>query len=86
VPLVNCPTCKHQISDQASACPSCGHPMRRTEYTTFEVIEVGGESRGRQELNRLLSQGWQITHEEYVQEGVDGDGYSRARTRYDLRR
>ena len=60
--------------------------MRRTQYTTVEVVEVGSESRGLQYLQQLLSEGWQITHQEYEDEGVDGDGYSRARTRYDLRK
>ena len=27
--LTNCPACNHQISDQASKCPSCGQPLRR---------------------------------------------------------
>lgn len=28
MPLVNCPACKKQISDQAPSCPSCGQPMQ----------------------------------------------------------
>lgn len=27
MPLISCPSCAHQISDQAVACPQCGHPM-----------------------------------------------------------
>jgi hypothetical protein len=26
--LVSCPECKEKVSDQASACPHCGHPMQ----------------------------------------------------------
>lgn len=25
--LVNCPECQREVSDQAAACPHCGHPM-----------------------------------------------------------
>lgn len=25
--LINCPECSKDISDQATACPNCGHPM-----------------------------------------------------------
>jgi hypothetical protein len=25
--LVRCPECEHQVSDSATACPSCGHPL-----------------------------------------------------------
>lgn len=28
--LVSCPECKHSVSDQAPACPSCGHPLGAT--------------------------------------------------------
>jgi DNA-directed RNA polymerase subunit RPC12/RpoP len=28
VALVNCPACSKDVSDQASACPSCGHPLK----------------------------------------------------------
>ena len=26
--LIECPECKRQVSDQAEACPHCGHPIR----------------------------------------------------------
>jgi hypothetical protein len=26
MPLINCPACNRQISQQAEACPQCGHP------------------------------------------------------------
>lgn len=60
--------------------------MRRTQYKTVEVIGVAGESRGYDYLQQLLSEGWQIAHEDYQEEGVDAEGYERSITRYDLRR
>jgi uncharacterized membrane protein HdeD (DUF308 family) len=33
--LINCPECQKEISDQATACPHCGHPMKRP--TTIEA-------------------------------------------------
>jgi uncharacterized membrane protein YvbJ len=30
VALISCPECGHQVSDQASACPSCAYPIRST--------------------------------------------------------
>jgi hypothetical protein len=86
VPLVSCPTCDRKISDQAAACPGYGHPMRQTQYTTVEVIGVGSELRGYNYLQELLSEGWQITHEDYQEDGVDAEGYERSITRYDLRK
>lgn len=26
--LIDCPECRHRISDQAPACPQCGHPLQ----------------------------------------------------------
>jgi len=28
MPLISCPECRQQVSDQAAACPKCGYPMR----------------------------------------------------------
>jgi hypothetical protein len=28
--LINCPECNKQVSDQATACPHCGRPLKRT--------------------------------------------------------
>jgi hypothetical protein len=30
VPLIECPECKHQVSDKAAACPQCGCPLAST--------------------------------------------------------
>jgi ribosomal protein L7/L12 len=27
--LIHCPECRNEISDQASACPKCGYPVKR---------------------------------------------------------
>lgn len=29
--LIECPECKHQVSDAASVCPSCSYPLKNTE-------------------------------------------------------
>lgn len=46
MPLINCPVCNTQISDQAVSCPKCGHPMRDEE----------GRKRGK--LSEPVSLGW----------------------------
>ncbi|MCT4228664.1 zinc ribbon domain-containing protein [Elizabethkingia anophelis] len=30
MPLVNCPECQKQVSDKATSCPNCGHPLNTT--------------------------------------------------------
>lgn len=32
--LTSCPECQHEVSDQAAACPHCGHPLRRSNPAT----------------------------------------------------
>jgi len=27
VALIECPDCRHEVSDKAPACPKCGHPV-----------------------------------------------------------
>lgn len=31
MPLIACPECETQISNQAAACPKCGHPVTRPD-------------------------------------------------------
>lgn len=31
MPLINCPECQKEISDQAPACPNCGYPLHRPQ-------------------------------------------------------
>jgi|HubBroStandDraft_5_1064220.scaffolds.fasta_scaffold31962_1 hypothetical protein len=46
MPLISCPTCTHEISDQALACPKCGHPMKEQAVSGVplqqEVVRKGG--------------------------------------------
>jgi len=54
VAIVKCPDCKKDVSSQAPACPSCGHPMAATtveatgkkwkkmKVICFAVSAVGG--------------------------------------------
>ena len=28
MPLISCPECQHQVSDNALTCPGCGHPLK----------------------------------------------------------
>jgi hypothetical protein len=35
--LIECPECKQQISDQAQACPHCGHPIKRARPVAAET-------------------------------------------------
>ena len=30
MPLIKCPACQHDISDQAQSCPNCGHPLAKS--------------------------------------------------------
>lgn len=40
--IVNCPECEREISDQAMACPHCGHPMRGWGYEYRSKRELFG--------------------------------------------
>lgn len=39
--LINCPECDKQISDKASACINCGHPIVKT--TSQHGLNIGDE-------------------------------------------
>jgi RNA polymerase subunit RPABC4/transcription elongation factor Spt4 len=47
--LISCPDCKKQISDQADACPQCGHPMSTSikcpNCKSTNVKKIGGLSK-----------------------------------------
>ena len=83
--LINCPECRSSISDKAASCPQCGYPVRKTEYTVEEVVERGSTVH-RQQLDELLSKGWQIIDSDDSDTWVDGDGYQCRRIKYRLRR
>lgn len=34
MPLIKCPECGHDVSDQAFSCPSCGHPLKSINQVT----------------------------------------------------
>ena len=36
MPLIKCSVCQKEISDQASACPNCGHPVKEK----IQIIEL----------------------------------------------
>jgi hypothetical protein len=74
MPLINCPTCKHPVSDQARSCPSCGHPLKKTEYMTQFVTNKMGIVSGKDTLDKYLKEGWQIIDTQHEEEGPDVDG------------
>jgi hypothetical protein len=41
--LINCPECKHQVSDQAPTCPQCGTPIKGTSRNGTVTILLSGE-------------------------------------------
>jgi len=45
--LISCPECKKEVSDQATSCPQCGHPLRQitTSYKgpPIECSHCGGK-------------------------------------------
>lgn len=42
MPLVKCPECQADVSDQAAKCPKCGHSLRKATRTTFGKIVKWG--------------------------------------------
>lgn len=84
--LIKCPECKNSVSDQAHSCPTCGYPIRKTEYRSAIVAVKGSMVTGRDELHDLLNEGWQVIDEEHEEEGPDGDGYYCYITTYKLTR
>ena len=62
--LIKCPECGRQVSDQAAACPECGCPIRKVEYKSVTVSHpLNGGYWGKDEYERLLSEGWQVVDE-----------------------
>ena len=87
MPLINCPECRSSVSDQARSCPQCGYPIRPTEYTQHSVITFGSdEVRGREQLNALLRDGWQIIDEDDSETWTTSDGYQCREYKYKLQR
>jgi hypothetical protein len=42
--LIECPECKRQVSDQAEACPQCGHPIRPAAVGEIAQATVKGRN------------------------------------------
>ena len=71
--LITCPDCNNSISDQAPACPHCGRPKKR-EHTSQYITNRDGYERGRDQLDKLLSEGWRITNTVHEIEGPTAEG------------
>ncbi len=41
MPLVKCPDCQKEISDQAPVCPGCGRPMQKSVTKVEDVNACG---------------------------------------------
>lgn len=48
--LISCPECRHEVSDKAPYCPSCGHPLAAkaaadatVDSNVAEVARTGGK-------------------------------------------
>lgn len=39
--LISCPECKHNVSDQATSCPNCGHPLQQDRGLSLYNILLG---------------------------------------------
>jgi predicted amidophosphoribosyltransferase len=38
MPLISCPECKKEFSDEARACPNCGKPWKEFKIPPFYII------------------------------------------------
>ena len=87
--LISCPECNKQFSDQAHSCPSCGYPLRKTQYKTVEVCHQGSSITNQVELDSCLAEGWQVVSEDDTEtweyEGDNGTVYCRM-YKYSLRK
>jgi len=64
VPLIKCPVCGKEISDEAIACPGCGHPVREVEHRVSEItFYETGRKEGSAEHKALLNAGWKVVNE-----------------------
>lgn len=41
MPMINCPECNRQVSDQAVSCPGCGHPLKASRAASPVAQGVG---------------------------------------------
>lgn len=38
--MAYCPSCAHEVSDQAAACPSCGHPIHADDDRPSWIVTL----------------------------------------------
>jgi hypothetical protein len=84
--LITCPECKNFVSDQARTCPRCGYPIKKPEYRSQLITNRDGIEKGREQLNKLLSEGWEIVNTVHEVESSAYDGDSWDVVEYTLRR
>jgi hypothetical protein len=65
--MIACPEtgCGNMVSDQAAACPKCGHPIRKAEYkfVTVDYSIHTNRYEGKDEYDALIKAGWQVIDE-----------------------
>jgi hypothetical protein len=88
--MIKCPEpeCDNIVSDQASACPKCGHPVRKVEYKFVTVsysIHTGYDC-GKNQYEALLKDGWQVVDERSEGLTNEFDEYYGCCTHYKLQR
>ena len=54
MPLVNCPECSGNVSDQAESCPHCGFPLVKVEYRFIEVYFNGRRARPKRSAEQWM--------------------------------
>lgn len=40
MPLIKCPECQSEISDQAPSCPKCGFPLGRANTQNVQTVQL----------------------------------------------
>lgn len=40
MPMISCPACAAEVSDQASTCPKCGQPLRKARRGCFGALSL----------------------------------------------
>jgi ribosomal protein L7/L12 len=78
--LVNCPECGKQISDWATACPSCGFPLQKSPITNNQQL-----NNIETEVKRLIDEGKEIHAVKYYKDQMNC-GLKEAKDKVDLLR
>ncbi len=53
--LIDCPECKHKISDQSTSCPRCGFPTRKAEHTNKSNTVAEPEKNTKAQILKILA-------------------------------